>query len=43
MSAAKKEKKKNYKDNINEINTTTKNLNNMSMWTQKTGVIFSAI
>lgn len=41
MSAAKKEK--NYKDNINEINTTTKNLNNTSMWTEKTGVIFSAI
>lgn len=42
MSAAKKEKK-NYKDNINEINTTTKYLNNMSMWTEKTDVIFSAI
>lgn len=31
MSAAKKEKK--YKDNINEINTTKKIINNMSMRT----------
>lgn len=31
MSAAKKRKK--YKDNINEINTTKKIINNMSMWT----------